>query len=154
MFLISVQRPTVQATAKEVIVSFLQRQLKQNPSRRITKREAPIGLFRDLLIIVDSSGSVGSSHFEIAKQQLGELLGLLCPSPDPFVSNSIYAYHRAALIQYSRNVVEEFDFDDNHNLAELKSAIQSVQFLSGSTCTGDAFYKAIQMFTSSKGKFT
>lgn len=147
------QKPTIQTTAKQVITSFLQRRLKRNPSspRRIVKRDDPIGLFRDLLIIMDSSGSIGASSFKIAKQQIGELLGLLCPVPDPFNSNRRNGYNRAALIQYSSNVVEEFDFDDQHSLADLKSAIMSIPYQAGMTCTGDALYEAIQMFTSSKG---
>ncbi|CAC5389952.1 COL12A [Mytilus coruscus] len=147
------KKPTIQATANKVITSFLQRSLKTNPTspRGTVKTEVPIGLFRDLLIILDSSGSIGSSDFEIAKEQLGELLGLLCPSTDPFISNVHTVYNRAALIQFSSNVIEEFDFDDNRNLAELKAAIQSVPFKGGGTCTGDAFYKAVQIFTSSKG---
>lgn len=70
---------------------------------------------------------------------------------DPFYSTVNKANNRAALIHFSEKfkVIEEFDFDDNLNLAELKSAIISVPYKT--TCTGDAFHKAIQMFTSSKG---
>ncbi|CAG2188321.1 COL12A [Mytilus edulis] len=150
---ITLQKPTVQATATQVITGFLQRNLKPNHSshRRMVKRSDPIGLFRDLLIIIDSSGSIGSSSYEIAKRQTGELIGLLCPVPDPFNSRRLNGYNRAALIQFSTNAVEEFDFDDKHGIAELKAAIQAVPYQNGMTCTGDAFYKAIQMFTSSKG---
>ncbi|CAG2223327.1 unnamed protein product [Mytilus edulis] len=146
------RKPTIQSIAKTVITKFLQKNLKTNPtsSRETVNAKVP-GLFRDLLIILDSSGSIGSGNFEIVKEQLGELLGLLCPSTDPFISNKRTVYNRAALIQYSNNVVEEFDFNDNHNLSELKAAIQSVPYQGRTTCTGDAFYKAIRMFTSSKG---
>ncbi|XP_063398168.1 collagen alpha-1(XII) chain-like [Mytilus trossulus] len=146
------RKPTIQSTANTVITSFLQKKIKTNSttSQGTVKAKVP-GVFRDLLIILDSSTSIGSGNFEIVKEQLGELLGLLCPSTDPFISNKRTVYNRAALIQYSNNVVEEFDFNDNHNLAELKAAIQSVPYKGGVTCTGDAFYKAIQMFTSSKG---
>ncbi|XP_071121331.1 cartilage matrix protein-like [Mytilus edulis] len=146
------RKPTIQSTANTVITSFLQKKLMRNPSSSpgTVKAKVP-GDFRDLLIILDSSGSINSRNFKIVKEQLSELLGLLCPSTDPFISNKRTVYNRAALIQYSNNVVEEFDFNDNHNLAELKAAIQSVPYQGGSTCTGDAFYKAIQMFTSSKG---
>lgn len=150
--MISARKPTIQSIANTVITSFLQKNLKTNTtsSRGTVKAKVP-GLFRDLLIILVSSGSIGSGNFEIVKEQLGELLGLLCPSTDPFISNKRTVYNRAALIQYSNNVVEEFDFNDNHNLAELKAAIQSVLYQGGGTCTGGAFYKAIRMFTSSKG---
>lgn len=103
------------------------------------------------MIILDSSGSIGSHDFELAKEKLSDLLALICPVPDPFISHGTSGYNRVALIQFSDTVAEEFDFNHNHNLAELKAAIQSVSFQSGGTCTGDAFYKAIDMFTTSKG---
>ncbi|CAC5389951.1 unnamed protein product [Mytilus coruscus] len=147
------ERPMIHETANQVITNFLQRNLKTDPSPPLgtVQTEVPIGLFRDLLIIIDSSASIQSSNFEIAKEQLGELLSLLCPLPDPFNSSIHNGNNRAALIQFSDNVIEEFDFDDKHNMAELRSAILSVPYQNGNTCTGDAFYEAVQMFLSSKG---
>ncbi|CAC5389948.1 unnamed protein product [Mytilus coruscus] len=147
-------KPTIESTANKEITCWLHRNLKTSrpPSRQeIVKTEVPISIFRDLFIIIDSSGSIGCRNFEIVKEQLGELLSLFCPVPDPFYSNLHKAYNRAALIKFSNNVIEEFDFDDNHNLAELEAAIQSVSYKGGETCTGDAFYKTVQMITSSKG---
>lgn len=93
-------------------------------------------------------------YFELVKQQIGDLLSLFCPPPDAFNSNSRFGYNRVALIQFSSIVKEEFDFDDNRNILEIKAALKSVQYLGSNTrtCTGDAFYKAIQMFNSSKGE--
>lgn len=146
-------KPTIQETANMIITSFLQRNPKTNSSSPggIVKRAVPCDLFRDLVVIIDSSGSIGSHDFELAKEKLGDLLALLCPDPDPFDSNRLGGYNQAALIQFSDFVREEFDFDDNHNIAKLKASIKSVPFQSGGTCTGDALYKAIQMFTTSKG---
>ncbi|XP_052066970.1 collagen alpha-1(XII) chain-like isoform X1 [Mytilus californianus] len=142
-----------QATVNQTIQKFLPKKLKPSfsSSHGIVKRANSIALFRDLLIILDSSGSLGSRNFEIVKQQIGELLSLLCPLPDAFSSNSRFGNNRVALIQFSSIVKEEFDFDDNRNIFEIKEAIKSVPYLGGMTCTGDAFYKAIQMFNSSKG---
>ncbi|VDI34916.1 Hypothetical predicted protein [Mytilus galloprovincialis] len=141
-------KPMVHETANQVITSFLQRNLKTDPAPPRGTVQSKIGLFRDLLIIIDSSGSIGSRNFEIAKKQLGELLSLICPLPDPFDSKVHNGNNRAALIQFSDVVIKEFDFDDKHNISDLKSAIMSVPYQNGGTCTGDAFYKAIQMFTS------
>ncbi|VDI01299.1 Hypothetical predicted protein [Mytilus galloprovincialis] len=72
---------------------------------------------------------------------------------DAFNSNSRFGYHRVALIQFSSIVKEDFDFDDNKNISEIKAALKSAQYLGSNTrtCTEDTFYKAIQMFNSSKG---
>lgn len=143
----------IQGTVNQTIKKFLPKKLKPNFSspHGIVKRADSIGVFRDLLIILDSSGSLGSRYFEIVKQQIGDLLSLFCPLPDAFSSNSRFGYNRVALIQFSSIVKEEFDFDDNRNIFEIKAAIKSVPYLGGMTCTGDAFYKAIQMFNPSKG---
>ncbi|KAH3867898.1 hypothetical protein DPMN_031035 [Dreissena polymorpha] len=50
----------------------------------VIKRGEAVGQLRDLLIIVDSSGSIGLASFETAKTQLARLLGMLCPISDPF----------------------------------------------------------------------
>ncbi|XP_052066971.1 cartilage matrix protein-like isoform X2 [Mytilus californianus] len=142
-----------QATVHQIIQKITPKKLKPNCSspHGIVKRSNSIGLFRDLLIILDSSGSLGPGNFEIIKQYIVERLSLFCPLPDAFSSNSRVGYNRAALIQFSSIVKEEFDFDDNRNILEIKAAIKSVPYLGGMTCTGDAFYKAVQMFNSSKG---
>lgn len=145
------KKPTIQATAVQIVTNFLHRDVKPIPSssHSYSRRDDSIGYFRDLLIIIDSSGSVGSENFNIAKQQVSELLGLLCPRPDPF--NRKNGFNRAALIQFSGKVIEEFDFAAKKNLADLQASIKSITYRGGSTCTGDAFEKAIHMFTSSKG---
>lgn len=150
---ITAKKPTIKATASQIVTSFLHRNVKPNTlsPRSNYKRDVPIGLFRDLLIIIDSSGSVGHTNFNIAKQQVAELLGLLCPLPDPFNTYRNTGYNRAALIQYSRRVVEEFDFNAKKNIADLQSSIKKVRYIGSMTCTGDAFEKAINMFTSAKG---
>ncbi|VDI73894.1 Hypothetical predicted protein [Mytilus galloprovincialis] len=145
------QKPMIHETANHVITNFLQRNLKTDPAPPQGTVQSKIGLFRDLLIIIDSSGSIGSDNFDIAKRQLGDLLSLLCPLPDPFDASVHNGNNRAALIQFSDNVIEEFDFDGNHDIAELKSAIMSINYQNGGTCTGDAFHKAVQMFTTYKG---
>jgi len=43
--------------------------------------KAGYGQLRDILIMLDSSGSVGAANFADAKQQLARLVGFLCPNP-------------------------------------------------------------------------
>lgn len=99
--------------------------------RKVIQTEVPIVFFRDLLIILDSSGSIGFRDYVTVKDQL---------VADPFYLTVNKANNRAALIHFSEKfkVIEEFDFDDNLNLSELKPAIISVPYKT--TCTGDAFH--------------
>lgn len=107
---------------------------------------------RDLLIIVDSSGSIGSSSFKGAKEDLASMLDLLCPNPDPFFRDSSAFYNQAALIEFSDDVLEIFDFDDKADTSEVKSGIESMKYLMSNTCTAKAFrYARDTMFTSGKG---
>lgn len=107
-----------------------------------------VGQFRDLLIIVDSSGSVGSSAFSDTKIQLARLVGFLCPLPDPFKEA-----HQLALLRYSSSVSEVFDFSKYTNTAGVQSGIAGMSYSGGSTCTASAFdYAKNAMFDTGKGK--
>ena len=64
-----------------------------------------------LLLILDSSGSIGHSEFRKLLYKLTSLLGVFCPIPDPFDIKK----NRAAFIEFSTNVTVLFDFDDNAN---------------------------------------
>lgn len=106
------------------------------------------GHVRDLLIVLDSSGSISSAAFNRTKQNLVELLAMLCPDPEPFGQ----LYNHAALIDFSDSVVEIFDFDRYHSTAALKRAILAVPKLSSQTCTTKALDTASQMLATWKGK--
>lgn len=108
----------------------------------------PTGPLRDLLIIVDASGSIGRSKFDVAKNDLAKLMGYLCPVGDPFKDGQ-----RAALIRFNNKVDEIFDFNTYKDTAGVKAGILKMQYTGGLTCTGDAFeYARTTMFTTAKGK--
>lgn len=117
----------------------------QNRRDRVGRQ---IGQLRDLLIIMDSSGSVSRRDFNVAKFQLARLLGMLCPSPDPFNGNQ-----RVALIQYSNVVRDVFDFDDKNNTAEVQKAVRNMRYMGRATCTGSVLEHAKdRMLTMSRGR--
>ena len=108
----------------------------------------PIGLLRDLLIIFDSSGSVSRRDFIVAKQQLARLLGMLCPSPDPFKGSQ-----RAALIQFSDHVRDVFDFNDKNSTAEIQRAVRNMRYMGKATCTARVLEHAKdRIFNVQRGK--
>lgn len=139
--MLSDKRPTIKAVADSVVTQFVK------PQRALKNNDRTVGQLRDLLIIVDSSGSIGRTNFNVAKTQLANLLGLLCPNPDPFKG-----YHKAALIDYSSTVVKQFHFKDKQNTYQVQQAIKAMPYLGQSTCTATAFKEAITMFTVSNGK--
>ena len=134
-------RPTVRKTAVAVKNNFLiQNRLKKGRT---------VGQLRDLLVIIDSSGSIGSNDFDEAKSQLARLLGYLCPTPDPF-----NVYQQAALFRFASSVTEIFDFNDKSNTQEVKDGIVYTRYTGGSTCTATAFnYAKNSMFSTAKGVY-
>ncbi|XP_052812426.1 fibropellin-1-like isoform X6 [Mya arenaria] len=106
------------------------------------------GKLRDLLIILDSSGSIGPSDFDNAKTQLSRLVGMFCPTPDPFAGD----HQKAALLVFDHGVDEIFDFDDMHDTNEVQAKIRSVFYHGGGTRTDFALeYARTHMLTATKG---
>lgn len=139
MLFLSVARPTVYETAKAVAQKFI---IKTRQENGVT-----IGQVRDLLVIVDSSGSIGGANFNKATNQLARLLGLLCPSPDPFDH-----IQQAALVEFSSTVREIFDFNDKGNTQQVQDGVRSMAYMAGSTCSATAFdFAKTNMFTTAKG---
>ncbi|XP_052264933.1 collagen alpha-1(XIV) chain-like isoform X1 [Dreissena polymorpha] len=137
----STQKPTIQSTATAMVSNLI-----RQPS--VIKRGEAVGQLRDLLIIVDSSGSIGLASFETAKTQLARLLGMLCPISDPFDSR----FQRAALLEYSSDVREIFDFDDKPNTKLVQQGVNSMPYMNAGTCTTTAFnYAYNNMFNTTKG---
>ena len=83
----------------------------------------------DLYIVLDSSGSIGSSSYEDAKKFLADL-----------VSGFIIGENlvRVGLVIYGSDATLIFDLKHSYNRDEILSSIESVEYLSSTTATGDA----------------
>lgn len=74
-------------------------------------------------------------------------MGYICPNPDPF-----NGFQKAALIEFSNDVREVFDFNDNSNTAEVQLGIERMTHLRQTTCTATAFrYARDVMLKTNKG---
>lgn len=102
---------------------------------------------------MDSSGSIGPEDYDEAKKNLAKLLSLLCPSPDPFKVSPDHKYQRAGMIKFSSTTSIVFLFDEHKNTSELTKAIEDVSYLGNTTCTGDAFILAANVFKNSKSRY-
>lgn len=135
----------INATAHSVVHNFLRRSANVHPITGQGKEAH----FRDLLIILDSSGSIGSENYDRAKSSISQLLKTLCPSPDPFGER----YHHAGFIVYSTYTQLVFDFSVYNSIYDIQNAIESVSYMSGSTCTTDAFNMAFNTMSPQYGKY-
>ena len=116
-------------------------QRKQGRVPAIQKRAIPCPGDRDIIIIVDSSGSVDNSEFTSALNDLSELIPLLC-GYQPGLITRCQAY-RLAMITYGNSPRLTFDLDDNlsrhTNQINVQNDIKTKPYYTdGATATGDA----------------
>ena len=136
-------------------------QIKRKPLQRVQRlrlqhNNGPAAdMVRDLVLIMDSSGSIKSAPFEDAKFQTSRLIGLLCPNDPtpPFdkIAGSPYQYNQAAMVTFSTSVVENFDFNAYDTTTEIQQAIMGANYEGLLTNTHLAFDMAKSMFDPSKG---
>ena len=109
-------------------------------SRRVTTRSTDCHTDRDIVIIVDTSGSVGETHFQSALDDLSELIPLLCGFQPEFISCKAY---QLAMITYGSSPQLAFDLDDLKNRHTSQNNVKNdiktkPVYTGGLTATGDA----------------
>jgi hypothetical protein len=133
--------PTIQETATNVKDFFLR---PTGQTKSTINNNQTEDLPRDLVLILDSSGSIGTDGFILAKEQLSTLVGLLCPI-DPF-SRTVgfpYLYNQAAMVTYSTHVTTNFYFNTFNTTVSVQNAIKSATYEGLSTYTNKAFDRSL-----------
>ncbi|XP_070188925.1 mucin-22-like [Littorina saxatilis] len=97
---------------------------------------------RDLLLILDSSGSISDEAFEAMKAGVKILIDTLCggfgPSP---------TQNRLSIVQFSSSTVGRLSFSPSYQHPELlKAVVDELNPMYGHTCTGDALALAYHAF--------
>ena len=107
--------------------------------------------YRDLLILVDESTSIGKENFEIVKRTLGLMIDNLC---DGISAET----NRVAMLRYSSDIKEDLNFFDGTNEPKVMRNIQRLNYKPitddrhGSTYTANAMDRALKtIFTSEAG---
>jgi len=97
----------------------------------------------DIVFVVDESGSIGSTNFDLVKSFLSQLVGRL----DIDSGNT-----RVGLITYSSGIGDGFNLIDYNTVASVQSAISSLSYSGGGTNTAGALaYVRTTMLTSAAG---
>jgi len=103
----------------------------------------PIDCPADIVFVVDESGSIGSTNFDLTKSFLSQLIGRL----DIDSGNT-----RVGLVTYASNVGSGFNLSDYNTVASMQSAISSLTYSSGGTNTATALaYVRTTMLTAAAG---
>ncbi|KHN78530.1 Cuticlin-1 [Toxocara canis] len=101
----------------------------------------PLDRQLDLLFILDGSGSVSGSTFDTQMAMLNRIVEMVEIGPDKT---------QIAVMQYSSYTRVEFGFTANANKEKLRTALQKIHHISGTTKTGKALDKALQVFKHSE----
>ena len=93
---------------------------------------------RDIVILMDSSSSLGSSGWNAEKDFVIDLIETVFDDP---------ALDYLGLVRFSNNVIKEWDFLGQQDPRDpLKTHVQNLSFLSGHTSTRSALDAAIEIF--------
>ncbi|XP_041369654.1 uncharacterized protein LOC121383628 [Gigantopelta aegis] len=90
---------------------------------------------RDILLILDSSGSIKNEAFEYMLKGIKLMINLFCGG-----FGSLKTNNRLAIVQYASRdqMVVVHRFSDNQNPDYLRQVVENMKHLYGNTCTGTA----------------
>ena len=104
---------------------------------------------RDLLLVLDSSGSITDEAFEVMKAGVKLLIDTLCGGFGPAPT-----HNRLSIVQFSSSTLGRLVFSGPQDPDTLKAAVDSLRPMYGYTCTGDALTLAYQAFDQKYGEST
>ncbi|XP_069809053.1 collagen alpha-1(XX) chain isoform X2 [Dendropsophus ebraccatus] len=124
-------RPTQKISSK------MEREVSATPGtpRRGSSHQCDTALEWDIIVLVDSSWSVGRTNFRLVKSFLWGILSPLHISRDKI---------RVGLSQYSREPQTEWDLSTFTSKAEVLEAIKRVKYKGGNTFTGMALIHVLE----------
>jgi len=109
---------------------------------------------RDLLLIIDGSGSIRSGLFAKVLEDLSELIGMFCPLNDPLDPFENPNDHmKLSVILFSTTSDIKFNFNKHQNVTNAQQAIRQIAFPGGATCTKNALTMGKTLFTIANGNY-
>lgn len=97
----------------------------------------PIVVPQDTVFLIDSSGSIGSSNFEIQRDFVLEVFDQLIFNNGP---------SRTGIIQFETDVTTLHELTDDQTPSVLNDVVNSIDYDGGFTNTPGAVFNAVQMF--------
>jgi len=94
---------------------------------------------RDVLFLVDMSGSLTEEQFAKTMSALAELVGKICGGVGQGPNEN-----RVAVVTFDHRVRLDFKFDVHFTLQDVQRAIRAIKPMRGATCTGDALQFAAE----------
>ncbi|VDI12922.1 Hypothetical predicted protein [Mytilus galloprovincialis] len=137
----------------------VERQTKNAPITTTTTSEnfgvqfvRPVVQPRDLVLLIDGSGSIGDEPFAKTLEDLSELIGMFCPLSDPLDHKQNPGnYIQLSAILFSTDSELVFKFNKYHSVKQAQHAIKAIHYNPGTTCKEKALMLGETMFTVSNG---
>ncbi|KAK6745165.1 hypothetical protein RB195_011716 [Necator americanus] len=101
----------------------------------------PVALRLNVLFLLDGSGSVSGSTFDMQMKMLNKIANMMHIGKNE---------SQIAVLQYAGYTRLEFGFNDNQSLDYLLNTLRKVRHMSGTTKTGKAMSKALELFQKAK----
>lgn len=95
----------------------------------------------NVMFVMDSSGSVGSSGWELTKDAVS---GLMTELDTQFTGTGVNLDF--AVINFSNTVRREIEFTDTFPVSTMTALVDTLSWISSTTATGDAMLAAASMF--------
>ena len=109
---------------------------------------------RDLVLLMDGSGSMGNEYFAKALEDLSELIGMFCPLNDPLDPTENPTDHiQLSVILFSSGPDIVFNLSKYQNVTNAQQAIRQIAYKGGSRCTEGALNLGKTMFTIANGNY-
>ncbi|KHJ78869.1 von Willebrand factor type A domain protein, partial [Oesophagostomum dentatum] len=101
----------------------------------------PIALRLNVLFLLDGSGSVSGGTFAMQMKMLDKIANMM---------NIGKNGSQIAVLQYAGFTRLEFGFSDHQSLDDLLNSLRKIRHMSGTTKTGKAMLKALELFKQAK----
>ncbi|KAL6726038.1 hypothetical protein Aduo_008051 [Ancylostoma duodenale] len=101
----------------------------------------PVALRLNVLFLLDGSGSVSGATFAMQMKMLNKIANMM---------NIGRNESQIAVLQYAGFTRLEFGFSDHQSLDDLLNSLRRIRHMSGTTKTGKAMLKALELFQKAK----
>ncbi|CAJ0596969.1 unnamed protein product [Cylicocyclus nassatus] len=101
----------------------------------------PVALRLNVVFLLDGSGSVSGATFDMQMKMLNKITNMM----DIGKNDS-----QIAVLQYAGYTKLEIDFNENQDPDKLLNSLRNIRHMSGTTKTGKAMFKALELFEKAK----
>ncbi|EYB94990.1 hypothetical protein Y032_0165g48 [Ancylostoma ceylanicum] len=124
-----------------LLLTFVTTGYSYEDTNELAKVCRPVALRLNVLFLLDGSGSVSGATFAMQMKMLNKIANMM---------NIGRNESQIAVLQYAGFTRLEFGFSDHQSLDDLLNSLRRIRHMSGTTKTGKAMLKALELFQKAK----